>query len=522
MKRYPYACGRHFLALLTVLVVFASQAFAAEKPVAPDSVTLFPGRALLECTEVLSQAVLPDGQRGVLVTLPASADPETLRISAKSGTLVDVRLDRVPAVDQGVIETMRKELLAKRRELAVVSGELGAIDSRISLWSDTPADGSSAAEMERLDAAMSKHLAGLHRSRFDVEERRTALEAEAAELEEAIKRAVGGDRQVWRVQAAFANAPVQMELRYSYVLGNCNWQPLYRFEALPGQGKVAFTFTAEIEQASGLDWKDANIALATVERFVALVPPGLPDWLVEERQVVMYDSAVGGRASMMEEAAPAMMKSVAAAPAPRKVERGSYAVWELGRRTVPAGRRISLPVQAEYWRTDFNYTARPSGDSKAYLTAQVVLPAPRELPQGMAMFLVDGALIGKRNFRLSGAEADLFFGADPLVTATMRLLEKQSGSKGIVGRKQTMVWAWEIALKNDRNHPVLLTVEEPEPQSGHSDIRIEMESAPRPEKDEEHKLVWKLELPAGGESVIRHAVTVTAPKDMDVDFGRGR
>ena len=510
-----------FSTLWVLLVLFATPAWTAEKPVSPDSVTLFPGRALLECSESLSQTVLPDGQRGILVTLPANADPDTLRLSTRSGSPVDVRWERVPALDQGTVQAMRKELVSKRRDLAVMTGELQTIESRISLWSDTPADGAAAAEMERLDAAMSKHLATLYRTRFEVQEKQVALEAEVAALQEALDKAVGADRQVWQVQAALVNAPATVDVRYSYVLGGCNWQPLYRFEALPDQGKVAFTFTAEIEQSSGLDWKNAEVSLATVERFVSLVPPSLPEWRVEERQIMAYAaSADAVSVERMAEEAPVMMK--AAAPAPRKVERGNYAVWELGRKTIPAGRLVTLPVQAEYWRADFLYTARPSADSKAYLTAKSILPEPRELPRGTAMFLVDGALIGKRSYNLSGTDVDLFFGADPLVTATMKLLEKQSGDKGIIGRKQTMIWAWEMVLRNNRSHAVTLVAEDPEPQSGHSDIRIETESVPRPEKGDDHMLIWKTELAPKGESVIRHTVTVTAPRDMDVDYGRGR
>lgn len=504
------------LLFLTVLL-----ACAGTMPMAPDQVTLFPDRALLEVKETIAQSVLPGGQRGVVLTLPPQADPATLRISPAAGTLADVSWELAPAVDQGTVEAMRKELDGLYRAQAGLSGALQATEARIALWTEVPLTNAAAAELERLDAAMDKHLQALNNEKFDITQRGKALDETIKTLEDRINRAVGGDNSVWQVHAVFADAPASVAVRYSYVLGGCRWEPLYRFEALAGQKKVAFAFDAAIEQSSGMDWSKAQLRLATVERNISLVPPQLPVWLVEQLQVVAYADAVGME-SAPENAAPMLKMSRAAAPAPRKVEQGTYALWDIGERSVPAGRRIILPVKSETWGTSFVYTVRPSRDEKAYLTAHLNLPEAQELPQGMAMFLVDGALIGKRVFSLSGTEVELFFGADPLVTATQRLLEKQSGNKGVIGRKQTMVWAWEMVLKNDRNHPVLVHTEEPQPQSDHEDIRIETASTPQPRVTDKHVLVWETELAPRSLSTISHVVTVTAPKDMLINFGRGR
>lgn len=519
----PRMAARLMVLCLAVLCSAVFPAYAApgasgSAPVSPAAVTLFPDRALLECVQTLEQRALSGGQRGVVISLPAQADPSTLRLVPDKGTLADVRWERTAAEAQEPVLALRAELDRLSRERALAMGELQATEARIALWSDSGMAEVTAAELERVDAAMARHLASLHAARYDIARRQQELDAAVKRVEEQLERASGGEAQTWTVQAVLADAPATVSMRYSYVLAGSGWTPLYRFDARPGEGRVAVNFEAEIEQSSGMDWQHARIALATMERFVTLDPPYMQEWLIGQQQPVLLRAEAAMEGAGMR-AAP-MMKAADAAPV--QVQRGTYAVWELGERTVPAGRRMLLPVVAEWWTTPFVYTARPASDDKAYLTARVALAQPREMPHGTAMFLVDGALVGKRGFGLSGSETELYFGADPLVTATMRLLDRQGGEKGVIGRRQSMVWAWDITLQNNRPHPVALVVEEPEPQPGHTDIRVETVSQPAPRKTEDRTFIWELELAPRGQQVITHTVTVSAPKDMDVDFGRGR
>ncbi len=508
----------HHLAIVCLTVLLPVSVWAAGLPAMPEAVTLYPARALMEVRESVPVTMGEDGRTAVRILLPAQADPTSLRLSAVTGTVADVSWERVPAVEQGAVEAMRKELQGLRRSLAAADGDLKTLDARMALWLNASVHEAVAAEMERLEASMDKRLTALTRARYDMELKQKGLAEEVRQLEERLRAVTGGEAQFWQVRAVLQDAPATAVLRYVYLLGGCGWQPAYRFEALPGQKRVAFAFEAAVTQSSGMDWKNARLTLATLERDISLDPPRLPGWLVTEQAPVRKMARGNGVMALQADVAMAPMAEVA----PRKIELGTYAAWELGARTVPAGRRIMLPVQSESWSAEFSYTVRPSRDSKAYLTARPALAEPRELPDGEAVFLVDGALVGKRGFSLAGTEATLFFGADPQVTATLRLLDKQSGNKGIIGRKQTMVWAWEMDVRNNRNHPVAIRVEDPAPQSGHEDIRVELESSPRPAEDKDHVLVWSLELAPRSVETIAHSVTVTAPKDMAVDFGRGR
>lgn len=505
------------MAILMVLALMAGGAQAAQQgPVAPQAVTLFPAGAMLQVQQTLPVDVQADGQRGVVLYLPIQAEPETLRLSPESGVLSDVQWESVPGTDQDAVEAMRKELAALQRELAGLAGDVQAMDARIALWTEAPVTASAAAELERLDAAMGKHLQALYRARHDADVKRQKAEEAVRRLQDQLNAATGGDEQMWRVRVAVADAPASLAMSYTYRMRDCGWEPVYRIEATPANGIVHLGFDAALTQASGMDWRNAAITLATVERYVSLEPPYLPEWVISKQESVVQDA-------VMAEAAPMRMslmaKGAPAADMARKVERGTYAAWELGKRSIPAGRRVVLPVLAEEWHVGFRYTVRPASDDKAYLTASATLTEAHELPQGMAMFMVDGALIGKRPFSLSGTDATLFFGADPMVTATRTLQDDVSGSKGVISRRQSRVWAWSTTVLNHRGHPVTVRVEEAQPRSAHEDITIEMAATPKATGTEDHTLFWTLQLEPGGSETIAYSVSVQAPKDMDVDFG---
>ncbi len=490
---------------------------AAALPVPPAAVTLYPYGGLISFSQSVKQTQQSDGQTGVVFALPALADPASLRIAPEGGAVTNVRWERASAAGQTATIGLRQQLDKLQQEQAQVNATLFATEARIALWTDNT-DVASLVERERIDAAMDARLRALFAARYTELDRQKALGVNIAELEARIAAAEGPDNQVWMVYAALADAPEIVRITGSYMLGRCGWSPVYRFASHPDASFVEFSYEASIEQASGMDWRETPITLATVEPGVSLAPPALLPWVAEE--VVARPHPVAAARMMMNVA---MEKSVAAdAMVPVREERGTYMVWELGKRTIPAGQPLVLPISRERWNATYGYTVRPSLDDKAYLTASVALTEPRELPQGEALFMVDGALVGKRPFRFSGTDTDIFFGSDPLVTASMRVLDKQAGDKGIVGRKQTMRWAWEITVRNNRAHAVRVAVEEPQPLSGHSDIKVEISSEPKAGVTTKDMLVWKLELAPRSEQLIHHEVIITAPKDMDVEFGRGR
>jgi hypothetical protein len=191
----------------------------------------------------------------------------------------------------------------------------------------------------------------------------------------------------------------------------------------------------------------------------------------------------------------------------------------LGKVTLPAGARQRVKVQEEPWTADFTYLVRPSLSGMAFVRAFVNFLEAREIPSGQAIFMMDGAILGKRQFAFAGREGSLFFGADPLVSVKVDLLSRQSGEKTFLADKQTYQWEWQTDIENKRSSTVKIRVEESLPQSRDRRIKLTLKNEPEPSEQNIATWIWNLEIPAGQKKSILTTVNLEAPKDMNIDLG---
>lgn len=482
--------------------------------------TLYPNSA-----RVVESLTLQPANGTVEWTLPLAADPQTLRVESITDgvSLVDVHWEQVPAEPSLEADSIRGQLNATRTRLAEVQGGLDAIETQLAFWNKLPDFKPEAAtELEQTATAMGREIQKLVAGRFPLNEEKKDLEKTIQELEARLNDLTGKARDSWRVTAMLDGAlfSPSVDLSAAYILSGCGWEPLYRLDARPAKAAVEFGFDARMWQSSGQDWTDVNLELATVRPELGLEPPNLPNWVIQERpkpQPITRQKALGAAQDSV------MFNEQAAAPsammAPVQLRMTNYTTWEIGRRSLPAGEKPRLSVMEESWPATFLYTVRPSVNDMAFLTAAVDLPQARDLPPGPAVFMADGAVVGKRPFSLGEKKTDIFFGADPLVTAEMTLEAKQAGDAGIISTKQTYLWDWTIEVRNGEKHEVAIRVEEPAPQVRNENIKLEIKSQPEAKKTDKQMLEWEKTLPAGGTWTIDHSVSLTAPGNMDLDLG---
>jgi hypothetical protein len=204
---------------------------------------------------------------------------------------------------------------------------------------------------------------------------------------------------------------------------------------------------------------------------------------------------------------------------PAETQNTTYSIWSLGKKNIPAGNRQRLKIKDESWPAEFLFLARPAINPQAFVRAQIKLDQPAEIPSGQAIFVIDGAILGKREFSFAGSEEDLFFGTSPLISVTSSTITDQSGTKTIFLDKQTRSWQWLIEAKNSSNADIKLRIEEPVPQARNKKIHLNFKQNPEPVEKDHAKFVWLLDVPAGQKKTIQNNIELEAPSDMNIDFG---
>jgi uncharacterized protein (TIGR02231 family) len=494
---------------------------------APKEVTLFPDSAqVVEVMKVKLQAETKDLRKAVFV-LPAQADPDTLVTRLSDGSkmkIEDQTWRQIVRQDDVRIPELRKQIEKVKHDRRSLQATIQSFNTQIQFWQlQTKAKMKTLSDVHNMSAAIGKNIKKTYLDKLNQELELEKLDKQIKELQDELDRMAGKKETAWEV-AVLVSGPQATEtvLIYTYSLSGCGWIPLYRLEAKPTDKRISFTWEAEIWQSSGQDWSQVVTNLATLKPTLSTAPSDLPPWVIKPRSEARYRSE---KKAAMAKAAGDYAEALGAGHevpvtgAPQQVRQSTYAVWQMGKKTIPAGSRQRIKLQEEKWPAEFSYLIRPSLSPRAFLRASIRFPEAKELPSGTATLMVDDAILGKQNFSFAGQEVTLFFGVDPRVAAERKLLSKKSGEKGILTDKQTYAWDWNIDIQNTRDDSARVVIEEPNPQTGDERIKLTFKQDPEPSEKTTSSLIWNLDLVAGQKKSIFSSIRLEAPGDMKLDLG---
>lgn len=505
-----------FFLLLIGINVLSRTIIVMAAPANPVAITLYPTGGWIQVVEEL-----PVQDDKVYFELPAGAQLGSLLLSVEGQFIGSIETTPIASIDSPVVAKIRERYTKAVQEVALIRGKLAAVKAKIAFWSNPECPSRSIEEIKKFDLMMGSKIEELYVAESTIEPALKKALYELELLEKAIVDAGGKNTYATAITAVIRPDKTnkkpnkQVIVQYGYMLSDCGWNPIYRFDALPEKDIVQVVQEAEIRQASGQDWRNADITLASVNIGSALVPPNLPDWKILPAPIQTYRQ--GQEVSPIADNAMFLAKS--SMPIVHAQEEPTFTTWSLGKVTVPAGMVMRFMLYKNDWDAKFFRLLRPSVQPHSYLVANIDIPGSVDLIPGSAQFMVDGKVVGNGYFTLRSEENHIYFGVDPRVTAQMLLDKSQSGRNGFLDKKQSHSWSWNIKVCNDHTIPVKVVVEEPEPQSGDIGIIITTESNPKP-MIEDHMYLWKMTLPAEGKIDIQHSVLMTAPGDMRIIEGR--
>ena len=487
---------------------------------APVRVTLFPTSAMVEETTTVAPVAGDQGFSTITLILPGQANPATLRFGRLPGNtaITDLTWTTRQEQNQAALTTLNARLAELKSQRNVISAEQDGLRGRMAFWqAQTQPVQQNVAALRDLAAEVGSALKTDSGKLLELEQKLVDLNRHIATTEEEIAKAAGRDRTVWDVTVLFAGQPPS-ELTYAYTMADCGWTPLYRLEARPKEQNIDFSWQAKVWQRSGQDWTKVALQLATMPPEFQAAPGDLPPW--EIRPMEIFYKGAGAPAMMAMRAESMDMGEAAPAPLPREVRHTTYAAWDMGERSMPAGETRVFEIKRETWPAGFVHLLRPSLDAKAYVQASVNFDQPKDLPRGSAFFLIDGATVDQREFSLSGRESTMFFGTDPLLTCETILHDKKTGEKGLFKQKQTFVRQWAMTVRNASTNPVQFRLEEPRPLPRDERIKLDFKATPPPlQEDDPEILSWNGTVAAGAQQTINLTLTFEAPDDLSIDPG---
>lgn len=539
-------------------LLFVPVAAASETPAAPVSALFYPDEIHLTVEDRLAPTVIPGKGAGLRIVLPAEATRNSFSISvnevpANSFYWLDKQPEAVPLFSNGDRnEAEENSIEAKRQPLldAITEIEEGldarkaaskARKARISLWEnlDTGDEKFKTDDILKLDTVFSERLEDLYAAESKNERAIAVLQQK---LEKAHAALILYDTSHVRHHVAVIpfSGDKPVSVRYSYIMPGTS-STAYRLVAYPTRDALSIEQDVTLFQNSGKTWNDVDIYVSTARRDKTLRPRPLSPWRitlmenappVEPRSFSRHNKAqaeiqMSQMARLDMNAMEIEGSALPPAPAPVQEEKGTFRLWSLGKKTIASGVGVTLPLAKDEHNAKYYYTLQPSVNPRGFLTASLALEKALELPRGTARLFVDDVAIGEQAMAINGTKATIFFGTDPLVTATMRDLKHSTGEKGLISKEQTVLWHWEITVRNARGRAVEVSIQDPLPEEQDTAVKLAVESTPMAEKATTASQLgatkiyeWKFTLQPNETRVIKHKVEITAPADKFLQTGR--
>jgi uncharacterized protein (TIGR02231 family) len=513
--------------LIPLFLVLLSTTSSAK----PISAELYPTGAKL--SERSTVPVEADGNRTIArFSIPAYADKDTLTVNAPSESGMLITSIQAEVKNLGESDKLKdlknrlKDLLGQKADL---EARIKADTAYISFWENIGNNLPEKTEsVERLADSARKGIADAHNEIFKLDQSMEPLNKQIEDVQKQIDQLTGQTEKQWQVTAYLNKKTADtVDLTYSYYISHCGWQPVYTLNAHPGKSDIEFVWCADITQNTGLNWDNIEVTLATSQARPQPEPPYLNDWII--RPVQVYPQRKMAMAPMTEQlqaGAPAekAADSAEAAPSePLRSEGYAFDSYALGKQTIPPGETRRIDIRKKNMKADFKYLVRPYESQQAFLFAQLDISDDKDefvkLPQGVATFLIDSAVVSSRPFSWVVPDEKLYFGSDAQVGVKTDVLSKKSGEKGIFSGKKTYEWGWKITLNNLKNHGINVLMEDAYPQLQDERIKIEESfSGVTPEKDK-NLLKWAFEVKPRAKTEIQYGFSIVYPDDLNLNFG---
>ncbi len=327
-----------------------------------------------------------------------------------------------------------------------------------------------------------------------------------------------------------SNASARGSFELSYIVSNAGWVPSYDIRAEDIKKPIEVNYKAKVFQATGENWDKVPLILSTSNPSLPGVKPVIYPWYLSFVEPYTQPAvAVRGAASMKKaerslaadeefEAAEALTMAdyTEVAEAPTSIEFNIAIPY-----TIPSdGKHHMVDLQNFTMPASYEYYAAPKIDRDAFLIARVTGWEERNLLSGEMNLFFEGTFVGKSYLDVRNTQdtLDLSLGRDRSIVIIREDL-KDFSSRKIIGFNREEIRTWEISLRNTKNAPVNITLEDQFPLSTNKEIEIKyLETAGSQFQKDSGKLIWRLTLDPAQTEKYRLSFSVKYPKNKIIDL----
>jgi uncharacterized protein (TIGR02231 family) len=304
-----------------------------------------------------------------------------------------------------------------------------------------------------------------------------------------------------------------------YLATEAEWQATYDIVAAEVNKPVTLKYKAQIYNNTGIDWKDVKLSLSTGDISLSASRPYLTAWILN------YSSnANEGFVNAMAQNVMQTKTEEAAVEERAASELNTTFDIEQRHSIQSGGRPYHISLSTETLQASFEYLAIPKMELSAFLLAKVTGWEKLNLIDGIANVYYGNTYIGESsiNTRLIGDTLELSLGRDNQVVVSRTKVEDK-GNTPVIGGKRSEFFIYEIRVRNNRNVPVGIRVQDQIPVSQENDIMVEVSDISNAVLDgPSGRIQWFKNLPPSEVVKYEVAFAVKYPKNKTVNIRKSR
>lgn len=354
-----------------------------------------------------------------------------------------------------------------------------------------------------------------------------------------------------------ASRDLEAPISFKYIIPTAGWTPKYDIRTEGTGSQVKLVYRAILFNNSGLDWKDIKITLSTASPDIGITMPELSKWYLGNEQTAeseqmaqylqvtpgvvggkiqeradndangsfgnynvdgsvipklnvnneIYDRISAGNVSMKKQNQVMFKKIEVDMLSTEYTIEQPYTIYS-------DSKPYTVDVLEKTVNATYEYRAIPALEKDVFLQAKLALKDLPELVSGDASVYFGGSYIGKTFIKTIDLEDSLTvsLGRDKKIQM-LRKESKQDYQRTIVGNYEKEVLKYETTIKNTRDVPVWIIIEDQVPVASNSDQEVSVNDVSGGTLDKPSgKVTWKYTLAPGETKVIKLGYTTKYPK----------
>ncbi len=332
-----------------------------------------------------------------------------------------------------------------------------------------------------------------------------------------------------------AKKAVSGSLLISYICTNAGWTPAYDIRVKDINAPVKLTFKANVYQNTGEDWKNVKLKLSTNNPNKSNIKPHLATWFLNYYMPISaYTANI-----MMDETEESLSRDKKAdadyevkkikSPAAQLTSSYTTQTQNLTAMEYSIDLPYTIPTDGKYHlvyvqnhnniATKYNHFVTPKIDKDAFLIAKLTGWEDLNLLPAKANIYFEGTFVGKTtiNPNIIADTLELSLGRDKGI-AVMRKKLKDKEREQIIGSSRMKTICIEVTVRNNKNSPIDLTLEDQIPIANDKDIKVSFDTENFTGSYDESTgmLTWKMKLKPKENKAVNFTYTIKYDKDRNL------